>query len=96
MGRTVAQHERHRLARSHRELADGAEVLAVQWHGGAEHQHVGAGNCLQPAADLDPAHPRHGAAVIEPDREFDTEIDTAANAGDEAHEVGSPSRGGMK
>jgi hypothetical protein len=64
----IGQDEGNRLTFLHRESAYGVQVLSVQIHGCAQHQHRGSGNRRERFL-VQPVHPRHREAVAKTDHE---------------------------
>ena len=80
-----AHHEGDRLAGTHHEVAAGGEVLAAQRHVGAQQHLIGPDDGAQPIGAA--PHPRHGAAVVEPEQDLGLHFDGTGFAAHQAHQV---------
>jgi hypothetical protein len=84
--RLMREHERRALAGAHREVTDGAMVLAFQRDRRVNHELVGAGDRRQRLV-VGARDPRHGASVIEAHYQERGELNLAPLADDDAHEI---------
>jgi len=82
----VSQAEGEALAFPDGKIADGLEIVAVERHRRAQHNHVGTGDRARRVA-VDARQPRHRLPVSEAQDEFAVQIDLAVLAGDHAHEM---------
>ena len=88
VGREPGQHERNPLACLHREVCDGAQVLAAHLDRRSEGDRVRAGD-RDPGVVLEPAHPGDDAAVVEAEDELHPHRHAPLEPLDDPDDVGS-------
>ncbi len=86
MRRKPRQHEGNALSFTHGELRDVCVSLWLEVDLRPEHQSIGAAEREQ-RLRVEPPHPRHDRAVVEPDHELRAHGDRARQTFDDAHHV---------
>src|SRR5687768_15408143 len=85
--RGMSQIEAYNFVCRDTEIADSDETFAMEWHAGAQYEHVGTGHGAE-GPIVQPEYPRHRDAIVESNGQLHPHLHLTATPDHQANEVG--------